>query len=310
MKILVDIGGTYARFAVVEGGIPARIKKYEAASFKTFEEALAQYLAESGVTGKVSLLIATAAHPDEQNVWRFVNRNQWEINVGRLGNVEIILNDFEAATWGLVNLREQKILKVGRAQATAPRVLIGPGTGLGLGYLLPMGKDFHVQGTQGGHLATAAITEEQSRVLQAVDRVKGRTCLSVYEDVVSGPGLYNLYAGLCALSDEEQVAKDAGGMMALTKSLAVKDAIRLFHEFFGLFAATVTVGSGAYGGLYLMGGVLDKLIANNLFDFAHFGRFFAGNYVPSVKKSLDQTPVFYVTEPHLALHGLIKADDA
>lgn len=310
MRILVDIGGTYARFACEKHGKPANSKKYAAADFPSFEDALAQYTDETGVTGEVSLLIATAAHPDERNVWRFVNRNKWELDVAALGNVDIILNDFEAATWGLVGLKDQKILKAGRETRTAPRVLIGPGTGLGLGYLIPHGKTFHVQGTQGGHIATAALSEEHRRVLQAVDKVKGRDCLNVYEDVVSGPGLYNLYAALCSLSDEEQIAQSADELLAHEKSPAVRDALRLFHEFFGLFAATVTVGTGAYGGLYIMGGVLDRLMEKNLFDFAHFEKFFAGNFVPSVKKALGNTPVIHVADPHITFNGLIKAADA
>lgn len=310
MNILIDVGGTYARFALEENGKPAKVKKYTAADFKTFEEAVESYCAEAGVDEEISLLIATAAHPDENNVWRFVNRNKWEIDVPELGNVDLILNDFEAATWGLVNLKDQKILKEGKPSRTAPRVLIGPGTGLGLGYLIPQGKTFHVQGTQGGHLATAALNDEHHRVLQAVDRVKGRDCLNVYEDVVSGPGLYNLYAALCSLSDEQQLAQSAEDMVALAKSPAMRDAVRLFHEFFALFAATVTVGAGAYGGLYLTGGVLDRLTAAGLFDLVHFEKFFAGKFVPSVHRALDHTPIIHVTDPYLALHGLIKAANA
>ena len=310
MNILVDIGGTYARFALEVGGKPAQLKKYAAADFKTFEEALAQYLSETGAGRNPALFIATAAHPDERNVWRFVNRNKWVLDVAAMNNVEIIMNDFEAATWGLIGLADQKILKAGKENRIAPRVLIGPGTGLGLGYLIPASKGFDVRGTQGGHIATAALNEEHTRVLRAVDKIKGRDCLNVYEDVVSGPGLYNLYAALCDLSDEERIAKDAGDLIALYKSPAARDALRLFHEFFALFAATVTVGAGAYGGLYLAGGVLDRLVENNLFDFAHFEKFFAGNYVPSVKKALSQTPVIHAFDPNLALSGLIRAANA
>jgi glucokinase len=310
MNVLVDIGGTYARFALEAGGKPVQMKKYAAADFETFESALARYLSEAGAKRDPALFIATAAHPDERNVWRFVNKNKWVLDVAALGNVEIIMNDFEAATWGLIGLTDQKILKTGKENRIAPRVLIGPGTGLGLGYLIPAGKGFDVRGTQGGHLATAALNDEHTRVLRAVDKIKGRDCLNVYEDVVSGPGLYNLYAALCDLSEEERVAKDAGEMIALGNSLAMRDALRLFHEFFALFAATVAVGAGAYGGLYLAGGVLDRLMEKNLFDYAHFEKFFAGNYVPSVKKALDQTPIVYAFDPHLALSGLIRAANA
>lgn len=310
MRILSDIGGTYVRFAFESKGKPMNVKKYAAADFETFEDAVEKYKQEARIDADASVLIATAAHPDEKNTWRFVNRNKWVIDVAELGNVDIIMNDFEAATWGLIDLKDRKILKQGRENRTAPRTLVGPGTGLGLGYLIPHGKTFHVQGTQGGHIATAALNDEQRRVLQAVDKVKSRDCINVYEDVVSGPGLYNLYAALCSLSDEEQIAQGADDLLAHEKSPAMRDALRLFHEFFGMFAASVVVGAGAYGGLYLTGGVLEKLSGKNLFDFAHFDKFFDANLSPLIKKSVSETPVIYVTDPHLTFNGLIRAAEA
>lgn len=307
MKILVDMGGTHVRFAVEEGGAPSEIKKYKAADFKTFEQALEKYISECGLKQKFSLRIATAAHPDEKNVWRFVNRNKWEIDVSALGNVEIILNDFEAATWGLTGLQDQKTLSKGKENKNAARCLIGPGTGLGLGYLTLAGKTFHVQGTLGGHLSAAAITDEQSRVLKAVEKTKDRSGHVVYEDVVSGPGVFNIYRALCNLSDEQQSAQTVEELFDHLTSPAARDALRLFHEFFALFAATVTVSGNSYGGLYLMGGVLDRLIEKSMFDLAHFQKFFTGGFVPSVKKSLDETPIIHVTDPYLALRGLVKA---
>ncbi|MGB4058406.1 MAG: glucokinase, partial [Alphaproteobacteria bacterium] len=180
MRILADIGGTYARFAVEESGAPVHIKKYAAADFATFGAALEQYRAECGIKETSELLIATAAHPDEKNIWRFVNKNEWIIDPKVLGNVALILNDFEASTWGLKGVSTRM-----------PSVLIGPGTGLGLGYVIPGANGIHIQGTQGGHLPAAAVTDEQSRVLKAVEKVKQRNGFVVYEDVVSGPGLFN-----------------------------------------------------------------------------------------------------------------------
>ena len=66
MNVLVDIGGTYARFALEAGGKPVQMKKYAAANFEKFEDALAQYLSEAGAGRDPALFIATAAHPDER----------------------------------------------------------------------------------------------------------------------------------------------------------------------------------------------------------------------------------------------------
>lgn len=309
MRILVDIGGTYVRFATEENGRPAQIQKYAAADFPTFDEALAAYLKESGGQNP-SLCIATAAHKDEKKIWRFVNKNAWVMDEAKLGKVEIILNDFEAAVWGLIDQQGHKLLCKGSGKAGAPLCLIGPGTGLGLGYLVPLANGHHVQGTLGGHIAAAALNEEHTKVLRAVEKVKERAGICVYEDVVSGPGLLNLYRALCTLGEEKPAAEKPEEILSMSKSHAAKEALRLFHEFFGLFAATVTVAGNSFGGLYLTGGVLDHLVEKNRFDIAQFEKFFTSGFVPSVQEALAQTPIYHVSDPVLSLQGLIRAAHA
>ncbi len=314
MTVLVDMGGTYVRFAVGEGGRPARAKKYEAEKFPAFTDALEHYAAETGVE-KTALLIATAAHPDAQNIWHFVNRNKWKLDPADLSRrgwpVQLILNDFEAATWGLAVSRDAAVLRQGKMKASKPSCLIGPGTGLGLGYLIPLrGDNYHVLGTMGGHLPVAATTEEQIRVLRTVEKIRNDGNLPVFDSIVSGPGLFRLYTACCALGEEKQTAQTPEELLDNASGPAFRDALRLFHEFFGLFAATVVVAGNAWGGLYLTGGVMDRLAAKGLFDFAHFEKFFAGAFVPAVKSALEQIPVLHVTDPLLSFHGLIKARNA
>jgi len=118
--------------------------KYEAAGFPSLEAALAAYCKAEGVEPGGALAIATAAYEDG-DVWRFVNRNTWVIDGAALAKagwqVQVVLNDFEAAVWGLPDLGPdaQDVLKPGREDPALPRCLIGPGTGLGLGYLVPVG---------------------------------------------------------------------------------------------------------------------------------------------------------------------------
>jgi glucokinase len=314
MTILVDIGGTYARFALLEKNAPQHVRKYSAQDFENFEAALAAYQKEVGSTSK-TLRISTAAHPDK-GIWRFVNRNQWVMDEAALKksgfDVQIILNDFEAATWGLIDIGASgsvSVLKEKQSIKNLPSCLIGPGTGLGLGYLVTLKSGHHVQKTMGGHLAAAAVTAEQELILKSIARIKSRSGITVYEDLVSGPGLYNIYRAICELDGKPAAAQSVEAMLEYIEEPQVRTAIKLFHEFFALFAASVCVAGNSYGGLYLMGGVIDRLAEKNLFDFAHFEKFFVADVVPSIHKMLDATPVFHVTDPYLALKGLIAAHD-
>lgn len=303
MTIVVDIGGTYARFARLENGGLSDITKLAAADFPRLEEALKAY-----VNGKPqNLRIATAAHPDANGLWRFVTGNAWVMDPKALAKTgfqpDIILNDFEAATWGLLKADEQSLKVLKKGTTGKRKCLIGPGTGLGLGYLCSCKDNPAVQKTMGGHIAAAAVTAEQELVLQTVRRIKRRSGVVVYEDVVSGPGLINLYRALCDIDGKQPEAEKPEDLVE-THSPQAHAALRLFHEFFALFAAGVVVSGDAHGGLYLMGGVMDKLVEKNLFNAAHFESFFVGDYVPAVRAALDHTPVYHVTDPYIALKGL------
>lgn len=282
MTILCDIGGTYIRFAIGDGGAPKDIQKYSVADFADLQTALMAYCNDKNIDQGGDLAIATAGYED-QGVWKFVNQNTWQIDPKDLKNAEwnitIILNDFEAATLSLPALQDtdKTILK----DSSCPNdtlCLIGPGTGLGLGYL----RNGMVHKTHGGHFPAAAITDEQARVIQTI--AAGQDTIVVFENIVSGPGLQKLRD----LYDEAT-------------------ALRLFHEFFGLFAATAVVAGHAYGGLYLTGGVLAKLIESDAFRFENFEEFFCFNAVDSVSRDLSKTPIIYITDPYPALMGLLNA---
>lgn len=305
MKILSDIGGTYARFAVEEGGRPGAIVKYRAADYATFEDALAAFCAERGIKGGGELLIATAAYEDGK-VWRFVNRNIWVLDPDAMVKAGwkpvVMLNDFAAATWGLKNIGKDdvEILKAG-VQGDLPKVLLGPGTGLGLGYLYPG----HVQRTHGGHMVAAAITEEQNAVIGQLQKEKK---IVVYEHLVSGPGLQNIHAALCAIAGKKNNFERAEDILTHAEDKIVKEALRLFHEFFGLFAQNAVLCGHAYGGLYLTGGMTDRLIERGLFDFQLFEKFFVLPVADQVTRDMDATPVYHVTHPALAMKGLLEAE--
>lgn len=309
MTILADIGGTYARFACDEGGEITRAQKYAAADFPSLGAALTAYLEEEGLEGGGALSIATAAYEDG-DVWRFVNRNEWVIDPVALesGGWDLftIVNDFAAATWGLLSLgpEDQEILKQGVPAEDCPRCLIGPGTGLGLGYLVPVGSGYHVQRTHGGHMPAAALTDEQWLMIKTVHRLKETEMIPVFENFVSGPGLYNIYQALCFMAGRSPLVEGPEGLLDHVHDYLVQDALRLFHEFFGLFAATVVITGHAYGGLYLTGGVLGLLEERGLFDFEQFEEFFTITGVDSVTEALRATPVIKVTQPWLALKGL------
>jgi len=322
MRILTDIGGTHVRFCVLEGdgaaARPAQIKKYRADSFHTFEEAFFVYCKEFKIDKPSHLAIATAGYPDRQAgevVWRFVNSNPWVINPAAFTKsnitVDLIMNDFEAATWGLVDMPadQRRTLREGKPVSDDFNLcLLGPGTGLGLGYLVRLeGGDFHVQRTHGGHTMAAPMSDEHVAVMKTLSRIKDGSGIIVYENLASGPGLFMLYRAQCLMAGQHEEFGDTRDIVENLDQPHAADALRLFHEFLGLFAHSAVVNGHAYGGLYLTGGVLDRLMEKDLFDFVHFETFLNLKGAHSVMRDVANMPVHYVSNPYLSMHGLRAA---
>lgn len=309
MKIYADIGGTYARFAQYEEGAFFHIKKYKAAQFETLADALAQYCAEQKRDIGGSISIATAAYDEGNGDWRFVNQNEWIISAQSLEEagwtLDTILNDFAAGTWGLLTPDTNwTTLHDGETDDNAlPKCLIGPGTGLGLGYLIPTPQGPHVQRTHGGHMLATASTDEQALIIKTLQKTNPTQGV-VFEHLVSGPGLFNIYTALNLIAGKTSMLKTPEELLDHKDHPIVQNTLRLFHEFFGLFARTVTITGHAYGGLYLTGGVLERLIEYDLFNFDHFHTAMLIGGVESVTQGLNTTPVIHAGTPDLAMKGL------
>lgn len=312
MKCLADIGGTHLRLALADNDkdAPQEIEKFLVSDYKSFEAALEAYTKDKNVNIE-TLWIGTAAYEDG-DIWKFVNNNPWKIDTRRLENqgwpVAAIMNDFVAAGWGVLALgpEDHKIVRAGaHKDEPRPRLLTGPGTGLGLAHIFPFAEGgAHVQRTHGGHMPAAALTEEQWLILQVIRRLIDRD-LVVFENLVSGPGLFLLYKACCLMTGRDTDFKTARDVFENLAADIMQPPLRLFHEFFGIFTANAVVTVHAYGGVYLTGGVLERIMAAGLFDLASFEQAFLLQGVDSVKQDLAGTPVHFVTDPYLPLKGLM-----
>lgn len=288
MKILTDIGGTYARFARGQDNQPADIRKYKAADFPDLQSALQRYCEDINVSIGGDLLIATAAHENADGLWVFVNKNKWIIDPQTLEaqgwSVQTILNDFEAATWSLLSRDHQDVQTLkdsAKNQGNKTLCLLGPGTGLGLGYLHASNPPY-VQKTNGGHMPIASLNDAHGKAIKRMREETGAAV--VFETFVSGPGLQKL---------REQYDEAT--------------ALELFHEFLGIFAASSVISGHAYGGVFLTGGVVTSLMEEGLFDITIFERSFCFAAVPSISEALQQTPIYVLRDPYPALKGLLNA---
>ena len=71
-----------------------------------------------------------------------------------------------------------------------------------------------------------------------------------------------------------------------------------------LAAGLLVSACGAYGGVYLTGGVIDEMTAEGKTDPRAFARYFYRPMVPVVVESLTATPVYLCKEANMPIRGL------
>ena len=311
-----DIGGTNARFALYRSGAGLiRIGTSRVAAHGSLGAAIRAYLGGLGETPPAGAALAVAA-PVTGAAVRFTN-SPWSFEIpalkAELGLDRLdVLNDAAALALGATALRPPEVEQVGgdSRPRDAVKVIVAPGTGLGIGAALPGPDGWRAVAGEGGHAALAAESDAQAEAIQVLRHRFGRASA---ERALSGPGLENLYAAAAGLDGgpdatptAEQIVHRLAGPERHAHAAAARD---LFGDFLGQVAGDLALSFGARGGVYLAGGALgalwphlDKRRLRQRFEAK--GRFRA--YLAAV-------PLYLMRHPEPALLGLAvhvgQADD-
>lgn len=266
--LIADVGGTNARFALVdaEGRIgPATVLAND--DYPSLEAAIQAFLAMLPAGSKPDRAAIAVACPVGGDRIGLTNRD-WSFSIAglkeSLGFSRLdVVNDFAAVALSLPYLTEADLHPVGggTAIAGAPMIAIGPGTGLGVSVLVPTpGGGWIPLATEGGHATLPAGTDREAAVLAILRREFGHVSA---ERVLSGPGLANLRRALGRLEgracDEEF---DPIGVTARALDGSCKlcwDAVDIFCALLGEVAGNAALTVGARGGVFIAGGIVPKL---------------------------------------------------
>jgi glucokinase len=306
-RLLADIGGTNARFALMEPGGEARdIRHLRCQDFPGPAEAAKAYLkdcpggtrVDSGAFG-----IAAPVTGDRvtivNNHWAFsVDETRKALGLQRLAAV----NDFTVQALALPHLKPGDLRAFNDVPAAkdAAMAVIGPGTGLGVSGLLPGPRGWTPISGEGGHSSMAARTKREAAVIAAIE---SRFSHCSIERAVSGPGLVNIHAALRSLEGlpEESIDPQRVTASALDGSCAQCDeALDLMIDFLATSAANLALTLGARGGVFLAGGILprlphDRVAPRFMARFLDMGRY---------RGFLGAIPVHLVIHPDPAFLGL------
>jgi len=315
--LLGDIGGTNARFALTTPGAiaPHSIHSLPCADYSGPVAAIRDYLTRVGIDGtdledsqtprEVCLAFACPVHNERiamtNNPWNFTRQEVREA----LGlTLFKAINDFEAQALGVPHVAEHELVTL-QAGVTAPhaaRLVIGPGTGLGMAGVFPGRHGWIPLPTEGGHVSFAPTDKQEQALFDHFRHHYGR--ISV-ERLLCGQGMLNLYFAHCALSG---ASPSCDSPAAVTRAAAngdalAKETILRFLKILGDVSGDAALTLGARGGVYLCGGILPRLLdwlpdSLLLEAFTNKGR---------MHRYTAEIPVRVVTAPWTGLLGAAEA---
>lgn len=309
--LVADIGGTNARFAISdESGALHEMRILSAASFPNLDGAISEYLSGIG-RGRPTqgcFAVACPVHGPEikltNSPWRFVKGDiARQFAFKRFS----VINDFEALAASVPSLTGDKVevLRPGQADPEAVCLVIGPGTGLGVGGYVPAGKGaWALISGEGGHVAFAPTTDREVRLWQQLRAKYGRVSA---ERVLNGAGLVNVHQFLAAEGGRAIEEVDAPGISRLARAgdALATEAVLMFFEILGSVAGDLALAYGSRGGVYIGGGITPKLL-----DFARrselIPRFLDKGRVAGM---LAPVPISVIMDERAALYGARRQFD-
>jgi glucokinase len=305
-----DVGGTHARFAIVDAGGPPpwniRERQDLEGNFPTFLDALRTYFDRSGAPRPAIAAIAVAG-PVTDGTARFTNRG-WNISEDDLKKFGFeqaaLVNDFAVLAFAAEILTDKDLRTIGPAlpgnkQGTI--TILGPGTGFGVSCLARERGRSVPMATEGGHIGFAPSDAQELAALQLMWKEHGRVSV---ERILSGGGLEGLYRTLEQLAGRTPQALTAADITAgAAKDAACRATLAMFCAVFGAVAGDLALAHGARGGVYIAGGIAQK-IETFLVQSAFRQRFEdKGRLSPFVKAIATRL----IVNPDVAMLGAARA---
>ena len=305
--LIGDIGGTNARFSVVadaqsEVSEPVIV---QTADFATIDDAIRAAVPARSPTRPNSAVLAVAGPVEGDEIpltncpWIVKPRKM----LAELGLSDIVvLNDFEAQALAVAALGEDGMEKIGGGEPEpgAGRVVLGPGTGLGVaGLIHALDRWIPVPG-EGGHMDIGPRTPRDFEVFAHIETIEGRIS---GEQILCGRGLINVYRAVAKADGKpapfSRPAEVTAAALERSDPVA-EEALAIFTTCLGRTAGDLALVFMSRGGVFLTGGIVQKIL-----PALKAGNFRAAFEDKAPHSALMRTmPIYVVTQPLAALSGL------
>jgi glucokinase len=303
MRLVGDIGGTNARFAITgPGSSPSNARKMPIAQYPGLVEAAEDYLSGGPKPDEAVLAVAGPVVGDEiafsNSAWRFsIADVRKRLGLRRL----VVINDLVAHALSVAALSPDELgsLKSGTRDPRQPALVIGPGTGLGVAFLLNNAGTLAGIPSEAGHTTFAPTDRVQAEILS---RLQGQYGHVSVERLLSGPGLLAIASTLAQINGQTidvHDPRDVSARAAAGQCPTCREALQIFSSVLGSTAGDLALTLLTGGGVFITGGLcrglrplldIDKLVE----AFLAKGR---------LRSYLDDVPIDQILRPHAALLG-------
>lgn len=284
-RILIELGETNMRCAVMRGGDLDQVRLYKLADHASLVDAVRFYCAETGFApqARLGLIIALTAHL-QNGEYFFKHSSSWTFRpedlISALGLASVhFLNDVESHAYAVLGgYGDKTVIREGVAKQ-GPVALVSPGSGLGFSFIHPQQKT--VLGTLGAHMHFKGLGPDDDVYKAMLPHFHYRE--PIFESVVSGIGLKQMV---------DIVGKDKTD--------------RYFARVLGFYCHYMALFGMTSGGIVFTGGLLPALIRENRMDWEVAQSEYAIHNVQSVSNFVHDIPWTLVDDPLLGLKGLLS----
>ena len=298
MILIADLGATNARFCITEVGNEYRdVKTYPISKFTNLEELLELYLSDTGNLQGVNKAVIGVAAPILGDDVSFVNVDL-EFKISSLKKTLFtegltVVNDLALQAYAVSNLDSKDIHYIGERKITdEPKILVSPGTGLGLAGIV----NNSVVSTEAGHIN---ISDKVLRpdLKKIVDKfIEDNSRVPTYEDFLSGKGINFFYRTLSQNNIKNLTNEE---ILSNREDEDCIRAIGLQNYLLASYLRYVALVWGAKGGVLLAGSIVNSLIHEE--DHDSFRSTFEDS--ETMKKFMQQIPLALLTIQDIGFAG-------
>ncbi len=305
MELIGDIGATNARFQCVEGGARSgEVWLGETSRFSSTEGLLQEACGDLGAHFDRTAIAVAGPQLGDGSIRVTNGKLHFTVATCRetLQCPVTLINDFYAVAKGVPYFRSLEMIGGTPRFEDLTKAVLGPGTGLGMATVSPVGNGvWHVLAGEGGHADLSPGSHLETELWSILIHEFGHVS---WETVLSGQGIENLYRATSMMWGVQPEDKSAVSICAAGVSIedpVCHQSMELFAGLLGSAAGNLALTVGAKGGVYIAGGIAPRMV--EFLKGAPVRRRFEEK--GAMSDYVKDIPLYVVTEAQPGLEGAL-----